>query len=145
MVTINGFGILSAKRTRLQVRLFLVAVVALGLMANWLPQPGLMRYASADNPPTPNEFTIPTGNSATFQITNGPDNNFWFCETKTDKIGRCTPNGLFTEFPLPGGSVPYAITGGPDGNLWFTEQGTNSVGKITPTGAITHFLIPTPG
>lgn len=102
--------------------------------------------APTGNSPTPNEFSIPTPGSGTFLLTAGPDGNLWFCETKTDKIGRVTPGGLFTEFPLPGGSGPYAITGGPDGNLWFTEQGTNSIGRISPTGTnLFHFPIPSPG
>ena len=39
-----------------------------------------------------------------------------------DKIGRITPSGTVTEFPVPtANGSPYGITTGPDGNLWFTE------------------------
>jgi hypothetical protein len=37
-------------------------------------------------------------------------------------IGRITPTGVITEFPVPTlGSVVGVITAGPDGNLWFLE------------------------
>jgi virginiamycin B lyase len=60
-------------------------------------------------------------------------------------IGRITPAGSITEFPLSttcGSSScgPFAITAGPDGNLWFTEA-ANDVGRITPTGSITQFRV----
>ena len=39
------------------------------------------------------------------------------------RIGRITPAGAVTEFPLPRPmSVPGNLTVGPDGNLWFTES-----------------------
>ena len=41
-----------------------------------------------------------------------------------NRIGRITPAGVITEFPIPHGrSGPAGITAGPDGNLWFTESG----------------------
>ncbi len=39
-----------------------------------------------------------------FGITSGPDGNLWFTEgaaDTTDTIGRLTPAGSFTAFPLP--------------------------------------------
>ena len=48
-------------------------------------------------------------------------------------IGRITPGGAITEFPLPSpGSGPAGIAAGPDDNLWFTEQLGNKIGRITP-------------
>jgi virginiamycin B lyase len=50
-----------------------------------------------------------------------------------NRIGRITPVGAVTEFPLPtAGSAPVGITAGPDGNLWFAEQAGNRIGRITP-------------
>jgi hypothetical protein len=61
-------------------------------------------------------------------------------------IGRITPAGAVTEFPIPtANSQPYGITAGPDGNLWFTEYLGNRVGRITPAGAVTEFAVPTAG
>ncbi len=76
------------------------------------------------------------------QITTGPDGNLWFAEVRANKIGRLTPDGLLTEFPIPTsvqtglgeGSFPYGITTGPDGNIWFTEQYGNKIGRLTPHG-----------
>ena len=77
-------------------------------------------------------------------ITAGPDGNLWFTEEGANKIGRITPSGRITEFPIPtASSGPDGITAGPDGNLWFTEGAANKIGRITPTGAITEFPIPT--
>jgi streptogramin lyase len=63
----------------------------------------------------------------------GPDGNLWFTEYWGNKIGRITPTGTITEFPIPtkgAGSVGIAL--GPDGNLWFTEFATNKIGRVTP-------------
>ncbi len=58
-------------------------------------------------------------------------------------IGRITPAGQVTEYPLPtADSLPNAIAAGPDGNLWFVETNTDQVGRITPSGAVTEFPIP---
>ena len=59
-------------------------------------------------------------------------------------IGRITPAGVVTEFPLRAQPRlgPVGIAAGPDGNLWFTEFGGNSgsnIGRITPAGVVTEF------
>jgi streptogramin lyase len=65
----------------------------------------------------------------------------------SSKIGRITPSGTISEFPLPPSNQPgsimlvFGITTGPDGNLWFTESG--KIGRITPSGTISEFLLPT--
>jgi sugar lactone lactonase YvrE len=78
----------------------------------------------------------------------GPDGNLWFTEFSQNTlpggarslIGRITPLGAITEFPLPTtSSEPGALTVGPDGNLWFGDDGTGSIGRITPSGAVTEF------
>src|SRR5258706_8535479 len=46
------------------------------------------------------EYSIPTALSFPEGITTGPDGNLWFAEYKGHKIGRITPSGSFTEFPL---------------------------------------------
>ena len=84
-----------------------------------------------------------TGMSASAQpsgIAAGPDGNLWFTERSADNIGRITPAGVITEFPIPTASAkPSWIAGGSDGNLWFTEEGGNRIGRITPAGVITEF------
>jgi streptogramin lyase len=82
--------------------------------------------------------TWPTG------IVSGPDGNLWFTELYTDRIGRITPSGQVTEFPVPTPqSQPKSIAVGSDGNLWFTEQAADRIGRITTSGEITEFPLPT--
>ena len=73
-------------------------------------------------------------------VTKGADGNLWFTEPSQGKIGRMTPSGAVTEFPLPNGhSASGAITSGPDGNLWFTEG--DRIGRITTDGAVAEFSV----
>src|SRR5437667_5107057 len=96
------------------------------------------------------EFRIPTPDSNATAIAAGPDGNLWF--TEINKVGRITPRGAITEFPVSLGHFLSSITAGPDGNLWFTDniligsEGTydSKIGRITPQGAITEFPTPTP-
>jgi streptogramin lyase len=116
------------------------------------------------------EFPLSTNNSTVndpygtranlaYGITAGPDGNLWFTEWNfnitgnsggNSKIGRITPNGSITEFPLPthdSGNTPYGelpaqITTGPDNNLWFTEYFSDQIGRITTNGNITEFPLP---
>jgi streptogramin lyase len=103
------------------------------------------------------EFSLPP-TVAPGSITAGPDNNLWFTETiigpknvnvdnTVRRIGRITPTGTITEFPLTKGSSPGSITAGPDGNVWFTEDlnggFSGSIARITPTGGISEFPLPT--
>jgi hypothetical protein len=65
-------------------------------------------------------------------ITAGPDGNLWFAEYIGNKIGRITPAGVITEFPVPpGGDYLPGITEGPDGNLWFTGYSSSKIGKVS--------------
>jgi streptogramin lyase len=91
-----------------------------------------------------------------WQITGGPDGNVWFTELDGGRLGRITPQGIFTEFPTrpsagPQGVQTDRITAGPDGNLWFTElwfaEPTGNpemvhsrIGRMTPAGAVTRFI-----
>lgn len=77
----------------------------------------------------------------------GPDGNIWFAVPAVvagaEKIGKITPSGAITEYPLPThNSYLQGITTGPDGNVWFTEYEGNKIGRITPTGTITTFAKP---
>jgi streptogramin lyase len=86
-----------------------------------------------------------TGDTEPDGVTAGPDGNVWFTEEAGNRIGRITPGGTITEFPIPStNSEPVAIVTGSDGNLWFAEQDTTTIGRITPTGTITEFPLSSP-
>jgi streptogramin lyase len=77
-------------------------------------------------------------------IAAGPDGNLWF--TMGSLIGRISPTGDVTRFPLSKLSAGPGIVAGPDGSLWFTGSDTSGskIGRITTTGVITSFAIPPP-
>jgi streptogramin lyase len=73
------------------------------------------------------------GNTSQSRITTGPDGNLWFVEYDGNALGRITPQGAITNFPLPAShSGPDSITKGPDGALWFTESDGNTIGRYSP-------------
>jgi streptogramin lyase len=79
----------------------------------------------------------------------GPDDNIWYTDTYTnDLVGRLTPDGQITEFPVPGDALgPWGaaqIINGPDGNLWFEATGASYIGSITLAGVIQLFPVPDP-
>jgi streptogramin lyase len=99
------------------------------------------------------EYPVPTPASVPFDITAGPDGNLWFTEFTPGirTIGRITPEGAITEFPLPANPAngPFGIAAGPDGNLWFTLSpladlpGNSAIGRIT-TGGVAATDVPLP-
>ncbi len=96
----------------------------------------------------PTRIAGPRGWESADSITGGPDGNLWF--TTGWAIGRITPEGAVTPFPLRLGQTATDITSGPDGNLWFvlSVQGRNGwvehLAKMTTAGAITAFAPMTP-
>jgi virginiamycin B lyase len=91
-------------------------------------------------------FQVPTNTASLGDITLGPDGNMWFLENVAHQIGRVTPDGQITEFPVnPGGMALTHIVAGTDGALWFTGiqvSGQATVGRITTDGHVTTFPIP---
>jgi virginiamycin B lyase len=63
------------------------------------------------------EKTVPTFQSAPWELTSGPDGALWFTEINANKIGRITTDGDISEFPIPTpASQPNTIRPGPDPN-----------------------------
>ena len=119
-----------------------VAVIAAVLAVWWAPA------VTAAPPDGITEYPLPSGllypQKVPSGIAAGPDGNMWFTEYQGNAIGRITPDGTITEYPLPtAGSQPNGIAAGPDGNLWFTEYAGNQIGRITPAGTITEYPLPT--
>jgi virginiamycin B lyase len=105
-------------------------------IAEITPQGGLLHdYAipSASPPGIPDTGLI---------VTMGPDGNIWYTEPYTkDLIGRLTPDGQITEFPIPGERVDGSadIITGPDGNLWFAATAGNEIGRVHVDGTMDIF------
>lgn len=85
------------------------------------------------------EFPVLTTNSAPFDITPGSDGNLWFTQSTYPAIGRMTPDGVVTEFPVSG--LTAGIAAGPDGALWFTEYMARKIGRITTAGVLTEYSV----
>lgn len=92
-------------------------------------------------PPPPNTITeFPVAVSA-LNIVTGPDDNLWFSYLGPN-VGRITPSGTVTLFPVPSGGAPDGMTAGPDGNVWFVDNTMLQIGRITPVGNIVEFPLP---
>lgn len=88
-------------------------------------------------------------------MTQGPDGNFWIAEndtydsttqtyTDTGFVGRLTPAGALTQFPLPVDagheySFPRDILAEPDGLLWFAQYANGTLDSITTDGVLTKY------
>ncbi len=66
------------------------------------------------------------------------DGNIWFGEEHGHKVGRITPSGQITEFPVPESAASLAV--GPEGDIWFS-QGQQGLARITPTGEVSTFPV----
>ncbi|MFL5911485.1 MAG: hypothetical protein ACJ768_13030 [Gaiellaceae bacterium] len=85
------------------------------------------------------QFKVPTANSQPRAITSGSDGNRWFTEGTEltgapAKIGRITPTGAVTEFPVEcNGCIITDIAQGPRDTLYFTSNDA-SLGSISTAG-----------
>ncbi len=126
---------------------YLTLALAVGMMLFGAPQVGSASPTLSPNAHAPDGvdagvrikyFFVPNLHPRPFRITPGPDGNLWFTDTDSDLIGRITPDGVITEFPIGDGKVPYDIVAGRDGNLWFTENVNNKVGAVDTSGTLVH-------
>ncbi len=105
---------------------------------------------------TVTEFSI-TGDRVIKALKRGQDGNVWFIEgsatsstAQDDSIGVVTPEGVVSEYPLPGNrAVLSQLIQGSDGTVWFlnsidAEAGTGPVraGRISRDGSISETVIP---
>lgn len=75
------------------------------------------------------------------QMAAGPDGNMWFTEGSRNFVGRITPAGVVTDFPIRRFNTgTVAIVAGPDGRMWFTEG--DYIGAVTVlTGTVLEYPI----
>jgi streptogramin lyase len=83
-------------------------------------------------------FFVSSLHSRPFRIAPGPDGNVWFTNTDADMVGKVTPGGTITEYPIGDGKFPYDIVAGRDGNLWFTENINDKTGAVSTGGTLVH-------
>lgn len=88
-----------------------------------------------------NVFPLPDA----VRIAAGSDGNVWVTQNgSTNAIGRITPTGSITEFPIPTPNAqPLGIASGNDGAIWFTETASSKIGRITTAGVMTEYATPT--
>lgn len=77
-----------------------------------------------------------SGLSLPFSIATGPDGNVWFTQRFTPEIGKLTPDGDFTFYPIPVGAEEIAP--GYADNLIYTEFGSSKIARITTDGVVTE-------
>jgi virginiamycin B lyase len=84
--------------------------------------------------------SLPTLNSHPTSITTASDGSIWFTERYAGKLGRLSPQGTLTEYPIPFGNAED-ITASPDGYVWFTLGGF--IGRVSAAGGpIAEFALP---
>jgi streptogramin lyase len=83
------------------------------------------------------QHRIPTDDSAPLAIAVGSDGNLWFTESSENlpaQIGRITPAGAVTEFPVECNfCILTDIVQGPDNVLYYTSN-EDELGRITTDG-----------
>jgi len=104
---------------------------------------GVVEYA-VPNPSPSGSTCARCGTASLSGITAGPDGNVWYVDAGQSLVGRVTPTGSITQFPVPGtGSGSEAITWGPDGNVWMVARGDMNgpdwILKVSPSGVVTKF------
>ncbi len=119
--------------------------IAAGADGNlWVTEPAGARIARVSTAGSVvDEFVVPANGTSTvapYNVSAGPDGNMWFTDT-SGRVGKVTPAGTFTTYPLSPGAVPHGITAGEDGALWFADSNLNELGRITTTGTMTEYGI----
>jgi len=79
-----------------------------------------------------------------FDIALGHDGNMWFTQyapNADSKIGKVTPAGVVTTYPLGSSpinpSMPGGIMKGPEGKMWFAASG--AIGSVDPSGTVRFY------
>jgi virginiamycin B lyase len=84
------------------------------------------------------QYDTPTTNAGPGSPILAGDGNVWFTEAYAAQLGRITPSGRITEFPLPQGSAqfptaPYGLTtnGGKHLQIWFADFQNGRIGQFS--------------
>lgn len=82
------------------------------------------------------EFAIPSATGSPTNVAAGPDGNVWY--TKGAALGRVSPAGDITEFPLAPNARAVGLTAGSDrqpparisNRLWYADGNGNKIGYL---------------
>ena len=82
------------------------------------------------------EFAIPSPTGSPTNVAVGPDRNVWY--TKGAVLGRVTPDGVITEFPLAESARGVGLTAGSDrqpptriaNRLWYADGNGNKISYL---------------
>jgi len=104
---------------------------------------GVVEYA-VPNPSPSGSTCAGCGTASLSGIAAGPDGNVWYFDVGQKLVGRVSPNGSITQFPVPGtGSGSEAIAAGADGNIWMVARsdmnGPDWILKVSPAGVVTKY------
>ncbi|GAA2672348.1 hypothetical protein GCM10010412_052330 [Nonomuraea recticatena] len=88
------------------------------------------------------EFTVSGREAGPYALAEGADGALWFTLVHQGAIGRRSPDGELSTYPV--GAGPTVIVPGPDDALWFTEYQAHRIGRITLEGQVDSFELPTP-
>jgi streptogramin lyase len=113
----------------------------------WFTEPGTQKLGKVKVSGETDTFTeYPlTGKGTPYGIAQEYEKtaNEWYTLYSTGELGKISPTGAITTYPIKAGSAPESIALGPDHDLWFTESGTSRIGKVEPTtGAKTEYVLP---
>ena len=107
-----------------------------------------MRSAESPRSGTIATFPLATGTEPA-GIAAGPDGNLWFCENFANQIGKITPSGAVTEYPIPNplahrrpGVHHRRVRTGRSGSRSATVGTAGFIGRVTTDGQITTFSPP---
>jgi len=102
----------------------------------------LSTVAGAAPPDRLKQFKVPTTGSSPEHIIRTADGNFWFTESfinapnaAANNLGRITPAGVVTEFPVCNQCFPTDLVQGSDGDLYYTRNDT-TLGHVTTAGEV---------
>jgi virginiamycin B lyase len=85
---------------------------------------------------------LPTPDAGPVGITATAD-AVWFVEMGSSLVGRISPDGRISEFPLPDRDArPHAIVAAPDGGCWLSEWGPSRVAHVSPDGDVREVVLP---
>jgi virginiamycin B lyase len=85
-------------------------------------------------------FPIPPGKLRPGCVVCDQEGNVWFSGVRITGIGKMSPTGSVTWFPLSRTNAEVCVgAAGADGSVWFTDAIAQTLGRVMPEGRIQEF------